>query len=184
MAPLQITSAAREDIHERSLAAYPREACGLLIGTRASAPGVDGEGVDGENHSIAVEAALCRNMAEEAGRFELHPEDFLAAEVDAASRGLAVIGVWHSHPDQPAVPSPKDCLAAYAGWSHVISSVGVRAVHALRSWRIVDGTPSEESLTLLERTVHEGLHPRQAAPYQSWMGLDQRAVWDFDSTSW
>ncbi len=124
---LRLTAAARAVIQECSLAAHPREACGLLIGTT--------------DH--AQRAVPCRNLAVEPDRFELHPEDFLAAELEAQAQGLAVIGVWHSHPDQPAVPSERDRLDAYDGWVHLICSVDAHEVDSLRSWRIAQGKFTE-----------------------------------------
>ena len=106
-------------IYEASRAAYPREACGLLIGSKQR----------------ATRAAECRNLATERDRFELHPEDFLKAELEARAAGLAVIGAWHSHPDQPAIPSARDLENAFEAWVHVICSVTASEVRELRGWR-------------------------------------------------
>jgi proteasome lid subunit RPN8/RPN11 len=112
--------AVRSVICEQSRAAYPREACGLLIGSRLH----------------ALQAVPCRNMATEADRFQLHPEDFLRAELDAQAADLAVIGVWHSHPGEPAVPSQRDLKDANPAWTHVICRVDDTGVTSLRAWRL------------------------------------------------
>ena len=132
--PIEIAAAARSIIHERSLAAYPREACGLLIGTS----------------SRALLAVACRNLSVEPDRFELHPEDFLAAELSAEAQGVAVLGAWHSHPDQPAVPSEIDLENAYHAWVHVICSVDARGVRALRGWSIAERTFTERPITAVD----------------------------------
>ena len=131
---LHVSAAACSVIHEHSIAAYPREACGLLIGAAGA-------------NSPVLRALSCRNRAEEPNRFELHPEDFLAAEMEASASGLAVIGVWHSHPDQPAVPSEVDRVDAYHAWVHLICSVDAGEVRSLRSWRLVKGHFTEQAVT-------------------------------------
>ncbi len=121
--PLELDATARSVIYEHSLAAYPREACGLLLGSNRR----------------AMRAVSCRNMAAEPDRFELHPEDFLAAELEAETVNLEVVGVWHSHPDQPAVPSERDRENAYPAWIHVICRVDATEDTSLRAWHLDQG---------------------------------------------
>lgn len=74
------------DAHAHALREQPREACGLLVR------------VAGVARYIA-----CRNVAAAAGEFELHGEDFAAAE-DMGE----VIAVVHSHPEGPSQASLDD----------------------------------------------------------------------------
>jgi proteasome lid subunit RPN8/RPN11 len=110
-------------------ARYPREACGLLIGRRAP------------TRIEIVEVTEARNVVAQRARdrFELDPLDHLAAEESAAARGLEIVGVWHSHPDHPAVPSQTDRSRAWAGWSHVIVAIGPDGAMDVRAWRLVEG---------------------------------------------
>jgi proteasome lid subunit RPN8/RPN11 len=107
-------------------AGYPSEACGLLVGRR------DAAGVEVER------AVLARNRHVERApeRYELDPLDHLAAEEAALAEGLAVVGVWHSHPDHAARPSERDRAAAFEGWSYVIVAVDAAGASAVRSWRL------------------------------------------------
>jgi len=89
--------------------AYPREACGVLVGRRKA---------EGPRVTAVV---ACRNLARAADRFELDPGDLVAAERAAGRRGEELLAVWHSHPDRPAVPSALDRAAA--GWDQVIVAV-------------------------------------------------------------
>jgi proteasome lid subunit RPN8/RPN11 len=76
-----------ESIREFSIAAYPNEACGLIV-------------ADGKKAIVRN----CRNISERPReQFLIDPEDYIAA----ADMG-EVIGVWHSHPDRPAQPSEAD----------------------------------------------------------------------------
>ena len=73
------------------------ERCGLLLGQGAQITGYQ----------------PARNIADNPERaFELDPAALLAAHRAARNGGPAVIGHYHSHPDGPAQPSPRDAAAA------------------------------------------------------------------------
>lgn len=106
-------------------ARYPHEACGLLLGRRT------------ELGPVVVLASEARNLevADARRHFVLDPADHLAAEERARALDLEVIGIWHSHPDQPARPSEADRAQAWEGWSYVIVSLGAGGTHDVRAWR-------------------------------------------------
>lgn len=112
---------------------YPKETCGLLVGTRS----------EQTVHVVRVTDARNLNMTRTRNRYELDPIDFLAAQRAAHSDGLDVVGVWHSHPDQPARPSETDRAAAWPDWSYLIAAVTESGVDHLRSWRL-DGHKFQE----------------------------------------
>jgi proteasome lid subunit RPN8/RPN11 len=93
--------------HAREVA--PHECCGLLLGR-------DGHVTD---------AMTARNIAADPStRFLIDPEDHFAARRAARSRGLEVIGFYHSHPRSPAEPSELDCSEfTYAGHLYLIVSL-------------------------------------------------------------
>ena len=66
---------------------YPNECCGAMLGT------IDGDTKD-VSESIALENAFAGTQAE---RYELRPEDLLAADKAARDRGMDLIGIYHSH---------------------------------------------------------------------------------------
>src|SRR5437868_3687435 len=87
----------------------PLEACGLL-GGRASGK--------------VEEFYRCRNEAQSSRVYTVDPRDFLAADRDAESRGLEIIGVFHSHTHTEAYPSPTDVAQVPdPGWHYVIVSL-------------------------------------------------------------
>lgn len=92
-------------------AAAPDECCGILVGR-------------GDRVDLAVAA---RNIAERrATRFLIDPADHLAALRDARSRGLDVVGFYHSHPRSGAAPSPTDrAEASYPNHLFLIVGLGV-----------------------------------------------------------
>jgi len=60
-----------------------------------------------------VQAIRVRNIAGHPRRFELDPQGHFDARRDARSRGLSVIGFYHSHPDTEPEPSPTDRANAF-----------------------------------------------------------------------
>jgi len=105
--------------------AYPGEGAGFLIGD------------DGDVKEVI---ALPNAREEEArhNRFLITPEDYLKAELKADSLGLSLIGVFHSHPDCPNVPSEYDREWAQPFFSYIISRVDEGKVVSHRSWRLVE----------------------------------------------
>lgn len=133
---LLLPETVRVDLEGRVRAGYPREACGLLLGL---------EHAGLTRVRLALQA---RNLvlASDPERFELDPGDHVAAEREARRLGLALVGVWHSHPDHPAVPSAADRAAAWERWSYLILSVGAGGLAELRSWRLRGGGFREEEV--------------------------------------
>ena len=123
---VQLTVNLRTRLETLVHAGYPHETCGLLLGVRTG-------------DAVAVrELVQARNLNRERARnrYELDPDDFLAADALARRQGIEIVGIWHSHPDHPARPSATDRDGAWAGWSYVIVSVGAEGVQELRSWRL------------------------------------------------
>jgi len=115
----------------------PCEACGLLAAT----PGKD----------LAEAIYRCRNAAASACLYEVHPFDQLQADRDAESRGLEIVGVYHSHTHTDAYPSPTDVeQAPDPDWHYVVVSLR-DAEPMVRSYRIVDGAVTEEPVILADR---------------------------------
>lgn len=117
-------------------AGYPLETCGLLVGQQS-------------NDQIQVSRVVqAQNLNKERAhdRYELAPQDFIAADTEAQKAGLEIVGVWHSHPDHPARPSEVDRKSAWEGWSYLIMAVNHDGVHDMRSWRLVSERFVEESI--------------------------------------
>jgi proteasome lid subunit RPN8/RPN11 len=108
---------------------YPDECCGLILGI------ISNDGVERKVADILpVENA--RTDGEAYHRFVITPEDFLRAELIAASRGLDVIGVYHSHPDHPAEPSDYDLEHALPFYSYIIVKIDKGKSSDLTSWQL------------------------------------------------
>ena len=114
-----------EQINAHVEDAYPGEGAGFLLGG------------DGEVKEIF---ALPNAREEEArhNRFLLTPEDYLKAEMKAMELGVDLIGVFHSHPDCPNVPSEYDREWAQPFFSYIITRVDEGKAVNHRSWRLVE----------------------------------------------
>lgn len=60
---------------------------------------------------------------EQGERYELRPEDLLAADKAARNRGLDLIGIFHSHPDCDAYFSETDLKNSCPWYSFVVLSI-------------------------------------------------------------
>jgi len=128
--PLRVSFDVLETMKSNSLAAYPGEGCGFLLGT------------DGPDGRIIRQAIEVDNAAgeDQLRRFQMSPLDFLKAERTAAKEGLEVLGIFHSHPDHRAIPSTHDLNGALPHLSYVILAVdgsgsAPEAVE-VRSWQL------------------------------------------------
>lgn len=117
---------------EFAQAAYPEEACGLLLGRAAE----------------VQQAWSLRNVAADRRQhYAFDPIEYMQAERQADAAGLQVLGVWHSHPDNPPVPSALDQAEAWPGWSYVIIGTSADGITGLRSWRL-------QAEAFLEEVIH------------------------------
>jgi proteasome lid subunit RPN8/RPN11 len=105
--------------------AYPEEGAGLLLGEILAG----GRQVHG-----LLEFANAREDSARHNRYLLTPQDYLQGELEAARRGLDVVGVFHSHPDHPNRPSEFDREWAMPFLSYVITSVHAGRAVESRSW--------------------------------------------------
>jgi proteasome lid subunit RPN8/RPN11 len=112
---------------------YPLEACGLLIGRGAR----------------VTRFVPCANVAASAKVYTVDPLEHLRAERAAEAEGLEVIGVVHSHTHSEPYPSPTDVAQAPdPSWHYVIVSLK-REAPETRSYRIADGTITEETIAVV-----------------------------------
>ena len=105
--------------------AYPEEGAGFLIGEEGK-----------------VQEILALSNSREDGarynRFLFTPENYLQAELKAERLGLDLIGVFHSHPDCPNVPSEYDREWAQPFFSYIITRVDNGKAVNSRSWRLLE----------------------------------------------
>jgi proteasome lid subunit RPN8/RPN11 len=136
-------------------ASYPQEACGLLLGSRQG----------DRTWVVDIQPTLnawSPEVAEWIGggigkvdRFWIDPAEIFQVMREARSRSLEIIGVYHSHPDHPAIPSECDRRMAWIQYTYVIISVMGGQMVDCRAWQL-DGDHQFELVDLVWATS-EGL---------------------------
>jgi proteasome lid subunit RPN8/RPN11 len=98
---------------EHARATYPNECCGAMLGS------VDGAGKH-VKMAVPLENAFSGEQAE---RYELRPEDLLAADRKAREQGMDLVGIFHSHPDCDAYFSETDLKNSCPWYSFLVLSI-------------------------------------------------------------
>ena len=102
----------------------------------------------GKNDRVE-EVILVRNQAQSAVRFVMDPYEQLRAFDQIESRGLELLGIFHSHPAGPETVSQTDLAeAAYDVVYLVWSRAGGR--WQARGFWIEDGAATEVSLQIMD----------------------------------
>jgi proteasome lid subunit RPN8/RPN11 len=134
-------------IRRHGEADYPAEACGLIGGA------VEGGG----DRKVAVQLVPLANQRSDSARnrYLIDPESFRRAQERLDRDGLEVLGVYHSHPDHPAVPSAFDREHAWPWLSYVIVAVAGGRAGELQSWVLADDRAgfAAEAMTIEERNT-------------------------------
>ena len=108
---------------------YPEECCGFLIG-RLHADG---------NEAVYARRAVNRNENRREDRYIIAPGEYLEADLAARRENMDIVGIYHSHPDCPTVPSRTDVeLATFPGYAYVIVSVENGKATNLSAWALAE----------------------------------------------
>ena len=119
---------AMSDLDRISAQGYPFEICGLLVGSSQ----ISGWDV------VSVRQVENLNKERASDRFELDPAGYQLVDRELRGSGTEIIGVFHSHPDCPAKPSPTDLNSAWEGFVYPIVSVCEGQVAEVNCWVITD----------------------------------------------
>ncbi len=124
---------------------YPQECCGLLLGlvrgdSKTVVEVLPTENAWDEEAMQAFQAIepLAQLGQTKRGNYAIAPTDMLKAQKAARDRQLAIVGIYHSHPDCAAIPSEFDRQVAWCEYSYIIVSVGSGKAVEVNSWRLDD----------------------------------------------
>ena len=136
-----LPTALRDAIAHQAQAEYPEECCGLMLGR-----------LDDERKVVEQLLPLSNARESEArhNRYLIGPTEMLRGEREARTLGLDIVGIYHSHPDVPSVPSQFDLDHAWPTYSYIIVTSTATASGPMRSWVLRDDRTSfdEEPLTV------------------------------------
>lgn len=121
---IRIEPEAWEAMKAHARATYPNECCGAMLGST------------GDGSKVVRIALQLQNAFEgaQAARYELRPEDLLAADKAARERSMDLIGIYHSHPDCDAYFSKTDLQNSCPWYSFVVLSIQKGEFHHANSW--------------------------------------------------
>ena len=112
-----------EEVFQQAKAAFPNEACGLLVG-----------------RDIADRFIPVKNISPSAQEYEMEPAELIAALRGLRESGERLIAIFHSHPRGPAAPSKTDIdRAYYPEAAHLIVSLAELERPRAEAFRIIDG---------------------------------------------
>lgn len=110
----------------------PEEACGLLAG---------------KDNRVTLVISVT-NELHSAIRFRMDPVEQLKAFQMIEDRGIDMLGIYHSHPNGPLMPSQTDIAEAY--YPDVVHLIWSRSSDnwICKGFRIIEGDVSEVLLTI------------------------------------
>lgn len=108
---MEIPAKALALIEAEAKAAFPKEACGFLVGKKGG--------------DFILETISAPNLFPGPDQFLIDPEFHLKTQRELRDQGLAIIGVYHSHPGGDSTPSPQDRAGPNTpGFYWLITSLG------------------------------------------------------------
>jgi proteasome lid subunit RPN8/RPN11 len=156
---LCLSTAQLQQIYDHAQRSYPEECCGMLLGNiQADGTQVLLEVWETRNawsaEAAEAIAALLPASADDSStgdRYWIDPQELLKVQRYGRDRQLAVIGIYHSHPDHPAVPSECDRVMAWSGYCYGIVSVQQGRAIDWKAWRLDEQQQFQpEDLVMLE----------------------------------
>jgi len=119
---------------------YPNEICGLLLGSIT------------EQGWTVHEIRQVKNINDTraSDRFQLDPAGYQAVDREIRGTGIEIIGVFHSHPDCPAKPSPTDLENAWEGFLYPIVSTYNGKKNNILCWEVSETSGKFHSILMIE----------------------------------
>ncbi len=131
---IRIPKAIHDDTIAHAKEGFPLEVCGILGGT-------------GESVSVIYRMT---NTDASNEHFMMDPREQFSVVKDLRARGLAMLAIYHSHPETPARPSEEDIrLALTPEVSYLIVSLADADEPDLKSYKISDGNVQLETIEII-----------------------------------
>ncbi len=124
---ITIEEKALDVMYKHGRAAFPDECCGFLYGNEK----------EGRFIELAIPVTNSKE-GDQRRRFEISPLDYMKAERYALENDTTLLGVYHTHPQHPAIASVHDLEKAMPYFSYVIISVMDGKEADVKSWKLYD----------------------------------------------
>ena len=112
--PLHLPKPLYDQLRAHGEETYPHECCGILLGKSSDAD------------LTVTEILRAGNTRTDSAhnRYNIAPQELIAAQRQARKSALDIVGFYHSHPDHPAQYSPTDFAEAHwFGCAYVITAI-------------------------------------------------------------
>ncbi len=156
---LKLNSHHLQTIQTHAETTYPEECCGILLGniqgdTKTLIEVLPTENSWGDETVDNFQTIETSNKTSKRNRFSIAPKVMFEVQKETRDRNLNIIGIFHSHPDNPAHPSEFDRAIAWATYSYIIVSVQQGKTCDLKSWMLDDNHKfqPEEIITISPKT--------------------------------
>ena len=124
---IKLTSKVEEAIKIHGEQVFPNECCGFLFGDET----------DGRIITLSTRVENSKE-GDQRRRFEISPFDYMKAEQFAIENNTSLLGIYHSHPNHPAIASVHDLEKALPYFSYVIVSIMDGRFADIKSWKLYD----------------------------------------------
>lgn len=114
---------------------FPEECCGFIWGH--------------ENEVVFAKEVRNASFKDKNESFEISHTDYLFAEEFAVKNRLSLLGVFHSHPNEPAEPSAEDLKFAMPNFINIIVSVSRQKLTEMRAWQRIEYNEELKELNLI-----------------------------------
>jgi proteasome lid subunit RPN8/RPN11 len=136
--PLHIPRPLYDKLRHHGEETYPHECCGILLG----------KSTDDALHVTEILRAGNTRTDSAHNRYNIAPQELIAAQRQARKSGLDIVGFYHSHPDHPAQWSPTDFAEAHwFGCAYVITAIEQGRAAITNSF-LLTGTTEEDKAFL------------------------------------
>ncbi len=137
---VQVSQTVNKEMNIHGERIFPEECVGFLFGKE----------LDGSRFIHLAKPINNAKEGDKRKRFEVSPKDYMQAELFAESQQIELIGIYHSHPNHPAIPSVHDLASAVPYFSYFILSIQEGKWSHTRSYRLSEaGKFQEERIKIL-----------------------------------
>jgi proteasome lid subunit RPN8/RPN11 len=136
---VQLNETLQQQIFKQMEATFPDEGGGFLLGTAQG------------SHTRIEDVIQVENVfetEEQYHRYAMTPQNWMQMEDEAESRGLTLVGYYHSHPNHPAIPSEYDREYALPNFIYIITSVMEGKAAEMRVWELAQDRSRFDALDL------------------------------------
>ncbi|MDY6898351.1 MAG: M67 family metallopeptidase [Cyanobacteriota bacterium] len=131
---------------------YPEECCGIMLGNISNNCKTVVEIIPTQNAWNQEAASNFQDSDlnhSKKRRYTIAPQEMLQIQKSSRDKNLNIIGIFHSHPDYPAIPSEFDRISAWEEYSYIIISVQKGQAGEINSWILDDNHQFQQEEILI-----------------------------------